>query len=36
MLTEKVLKKGTFHACPDTKGCGFKREVEGTAPAAAE
>ncbi len=27
MLTEKVLKKGTFHACPE-KGCGFSREVE--------
>lgn len=30
LLTEKVLKKGTFHACPD-KACGFSQEVtEGT------
>lgn len=27
MLTEKVLKKGTFHACSE-KGCGFSREVD--------
>ena len=27
LLTEKVLKKGTFHACSE-KGCGFSREVE--------
>src|SRR5690606_7253448 len=27
LLTEKVLKKGTFHACP-TKGCGYSKEVE--------
>lgn len=33
LLTEKVLKKGTVHACADTKGCGFKRDAE---PAAAE
>jgi len=32
MLTEKVLKKGTFYACP-TKGCGYSREVEAVAPA---
>ncbi len=29
LLTEKVLKKGTFHACPE-KGCGFSKEVETT------
>ncbi|HEY9688327.1 MAG TPA: type I DNA topoisomerase [Coleofasciculaceae cyanobacterium] len=33
MLTEKTLKKGTFHACSE-KGCGYSREVE--QPAAAE
>lgn len=27
LLTEKVLKKGTFHACSE-KGCGYSREVE--------
>lgn len=27
LLTEKVLKKGTFQACP-TKGCGYTKEVE--------
>lgn len=27
LLTEKVLKKGTFHACPE-KGCGYSRAVE--------
>jgi DNA topoisomerase-1 len=27
LLTEKVLKKGTFHACPE-KGCGFSKQVE--------
>ncbi|HEY9745160.1 MAG TPA: DNA topoisomerase, partial [Oculatellaceae cyanobacterium] len=33
LLTEKVLKKGTFRACPE-KGCGFSRQVEeATAPA---
>jgi DNA topoisomerase-1 len=33
LLTEKVLKKGTFRACPE-KGCGYSREVEeATAPA---
>jgi DNA topoisomerase I len=32
LLTEKVLKKGTFYACP-TKGCGYSREVETAAPA---
>jgi DNA topoisomerase-1 len=31
MLTEKVLKKGTFHACSE-KGCGFSREVEDVVP----
>jgi DNA topoisomerase-1 len=30
ILTEKVLKKGTFRACPE-KGCGFSREVEAEA-----
>jgi DNA topoisomerase-1 len=30
LLTEKVLKKGTFYAC-STKGCGYSREVETTA-----
>lgn len=33
LLTENVLKKGTFIQCSDTKGCGYKREVE---PAATE
>lgn len=32
LLTEKVLKKGTFHACPE-KGCGFSKQVEEVAPA---
>jgi len=27
LLTEKVLKKGTFYACSE-KGCGYSREVE--------
>ncbi len=27
LLTEKVLKKGTFHACPE-KACGFSKQVE--------
>lgn len=29
LLTEKILKKGTFHACSE-KGCGYSREVEST------
>lgn len=29
LLTEKVLKKGTFHACPE-KGCGYSKQVEVT------
>lgn len=32
LLTEKVLKKGTFHACPE-KGCGFSKQVEEVSPA---
>jgi DNA topoisomerase-1 len=32
LLTEKTLKKGTFHACPE-KGCGFSKQVEEAAPA---
>jgi DNA topoisomerase-1 len=36
LLTEKVLKKGTFQACPD-KNCGYIKQVEddAAAPAAA-
>lgn len=34
LLTEKVLKKGTFHACPD-KECGFIQEVTSEAADAA-
>lgn len=33
LLTEKVLKKGTFHACPE-KACGFSKQVEEVAPPA--
>ena len=35
LLVEKVLKKGTFHACPE-KGCGFSKAVEATEPATTE